>query len=316
MPDFTILYDDVQEADWFSSLHPELNSATERPITGSHNQAISQVLSYDRPDIVLVHEDEPILVVEETIEVPSGHNVGQRFARIVAAAELGVPSLYFGPYVAQKHGGATAGPRYVNARLFHALDRLESATGTSVTTINWPIDASYEVRRDSSKDDDVKEYIGTFLDLYSRFGRADISNQLMKSNVYQRMKTERDTFVSNRIQNPQQYDSPPSSVELISRSAFETRFGAGALSTSFKKVVLYKVGMTKIRSDPYTGMALLYRYLYVAAKETALVLWFPSVTTAMWRAAASNSNRKDIRLFRLASDAIAFSDQVMSRDRL
>ena len=144
--------DEIQEADWFRGLHPELAEAKEGVITDAHFQpGVKNVLSYDRPDIVLLDGEKPILVVEETVEVPSGHNVGQRFARIAAAAEARVPFLYFGPYVAKKHGGVTAGPRYMNVRLFHALDAVERITGTAVTTINWPVDANCEVQRNTSK---------------------------------------------------------------------------------------------------------------------------------------------------------------------
>ena len=56
-------------------------------LTRANRLGMQDVLSYDRPDIILVDGDTPILVVEETVEVPSGHNVGQRFARIAAAAQ-------------------------------------------------------------------------------------------------------------------------------------------------------------------------------------------------------------------------------------
>src|SRR5438067_1791381 len=99
MANFTILYDEPQEAEWFRSLHRELRDADEEQIgEAEQREPVRQVLAYDRPDVVLLARGRPILVVEETVEVPSGHNVGQRFARIAAAAEAGVPSIYFGPY--------------------------------------------------------------------------------------------------------------------------------------------------------------------------------------------------------------------------
>jgi hypothetical protein len=111
MPEYTILYDDPQEAAWFRGLHAALRAAHEEAITAAWKRpSLQGVFAYDRPDVVLLADDRPILVVEETVEVPSGHNVGQRFARLAAAAEAGVPCLYFGPYAARKHGGITAGP--------------------------------------------------------------------------------------------------------------------------------------------------------------------------------------------------------------
>ncbi len=81
------------------------------------------------------------------------------------------------------------------------------------------------------------------------------------------------------------------------------------------RVDVLEVTLTmNIRSDPYTGMAILYHYLYVAEHTSrALVLWFPNISRQSWRTAAANGNRKDIRLFRHAADAILFSDELIAR---
>jgi hypothetical protein len=320
MLDFTILYDEPQEADWFRGLHPALKTAKEEAITVAQKwPSVKNVLAYDRPDIILLDGDTPVLVVEETVEVPSGHNVGQRFARIAAAAEAGVPCLYFGPYVAKKHGGATAGPRYMNVRLFHALDAMERTTRAAITTINWPVDAQFEVRRDRAKDADVREYVATFMDLYAAArDLKQVNAALLKSNIHSRMIVERNTFVKTSIRNPEQYDGPPDSVEFLKLSDFRKRRpDVDGVLTGKAEVVLYNVGMNNIRSDPYTGMAMLYRYLYIAEHPSrALTLWFPNITEAMWREAAARNNRKDIRLFRIAADAVLFADQFLPRARL
>lgn len=320
MSDLTILYDEPQEAAWFQALHPELGSAGEESMTVAQNwPSVRGVLAYDRPDIILLDRRTPILVVEETVEVPSGHNVGQRFARLAAAAECGVPCLYFGPYVARKHGGDTSGPRYVNVRLFHALDAMVRSTKTALTTINWPVDVDCEVRRDPDKDRDVREYMATYFGAYRAAGLPGLSTTLLGSAIHRRMISERDAFVSGSIRNPKQYDRPPPSVEILPVSEFRRRRGVGVdkLSNSVGEVVLYKVGMTNIRSDPYTGMAILYRYLYVVGQPSrSLVLWFPNITCARWREAAGRGTRKDIRLFRIAADAILFSDILLVREDL
>jgi hypothetical protein len=321
MPDFTVLYDEPQEAHWFRQLHPKLHGATEEPITQArHLPALSRVLAYDRPDIILLDKGLPILVVEETVEVPSGHNVGQRFARIAAAAECGVPSLYFGPYKARKHGGNTAGPRYMNVRLFHAFDAMVRATGSAVTSINWPVDADCEVRRDRGKDADVRAYMNTFMESYeSDADLVSLNQTILNSSIHCRMIEERNGFVTTAIRNATQYDVPPDSVEFVSPSSLRGRFGEeiGGLRPITREVVLYRVGMTNIRSDPYTGMAMLYHYLYVVEDAgRSLVLWFPEISVSAWRTAAKNSNRKDIRMFRTAADAIAFSDGFLTKSKL
>lgn len=321
MPEFTILYDEPQEAKWFKSLHPALKTAREVSISSAMKwPSVSGVLGYDRPDIVLLDGESPILVVEETVEVPSGHNVGQRFARLAAAAESGVPTLYFGPYVAKKHGGDTAGPRYMNARLFHALNVMGRVTRTTITTINWPVDDMYEVCRGRAKDRDVVEYLTAFLEFHDQTKDLKKLNLLLaESNIHKRMITERDYFVANMIKKPEQYDGPPPSVTFLSAPEFRAnhKIPASALQQWPKEIVLYNVGMNNIRSDPYTGMALLYHYLYKEEHDDrALVLWFPNIKHSMWKEAAKRASRKDIRLYRIASDAILFHDKFLQRSAL
>jgi hypothetical protein len=317
---FTILYDEPQEAVWFKNLAHELKDAEEVPISDAKSWThLAGVLGYDRPDIVLLDGERPILVVEETVEVPSGHNVGQRFARLAAAAEHHVPCLYFGPYVAKKHGGDTAGPRYMNLRLFGALDAMVRVTGTAVTTINWPVDSHYEVRRDADKDKDVRDYMATLLRLNSQVAPDRLNQELLSSHIQARMLKDRANFILT-IRRQAQYDLPPDSVQVLTPDTFlkAYKFDVAAIGLKVSEIVLYQVGMTNIRSDPYTGMAMLYHYLYIAEhKDRALVLWFPNINSATWNVTARRGpGRKDIRLFRHAAEAILFSDKLVAKAAL
>ena len=121
---FIIYCDSIQEGKWFQDLDFHFRDSKLEIMLSStvtNTQGLEDFLLYDRPDIILKKNDTVILVLERTIEVPSGHNVGQRFGRLVSAAKKNVPVVYFGPYMAYKHGGNTAGPRYMNLRLFYSL---------------------------------------------------------------------------------------------------------------------------------------------------------------------------------------------------
>ena len=132
------------------------------------------------------------------------------------------------------------------------------------------------------------------------------------------MVAERNAFARTSIRNPDQYDRPPPSVKILTIPGFEQRHGqSGRTLQGVNELVTYEIGMTYIRSDPYTGMAMLYRYLYVLENPgRALVLWFPNITEAMWREAAASGTRKDVRLFRIAADAILFADKLVLRESL
>ncbi len=307
---FTIIYDEPQEAQWFRSLHQDLTGAPVKSINAVRSEpGLSRVLLYDRPDIILLRNGDPVLVLEETVEVPSGHNVGQRFARLAASSECGVPNIYFGPYKARKHGGITEGPRFVNARLFYALDEMVKATGTASTTIDWPVDEKCEVRKDAAKDSDVREYLAFFVQAIDRsVNLRDLNQAILQSEVHQRMTAERTQFVKDSIKRPERYDSPPTSVHIMAHKDFEAAHGLNTEPQDKGKgdIVRYKIGMTKIRSDPFAGMAMLYRYLYALPGSRSLALWLPFISKSTWE--QTPDKRKDKRLLSLAADLIVFSD--------
>lgn len=318
-PLLQILYDSLNEGRWFRSLHPALADAELRPFPPAllRLDNLRGVLRFDRPDIVLTDGKSPILVVERTTEVPSGHNVGQRFARLAAAAREGVPSVYFGPYSAFKHGGETSGPRYMNLRLFRALDAVMRIEGCPVTTIRWPVDTRYEIVRGSRKDERLREYLAMFFEAYER-DPDTVPQVILNSDFAREQEVERTEFVAREVRRSAGYDRPPPSVGRAAPAAFG--IPADAAAALGDEIVFYQVGMRYIRSDPYTGMAIMYAYLYCGGLDRALrplVLGFPYIGVADWRAAAGRGkDTKTIRLYRLISDGILFADGYLSRDEL
>lgn len=315
-----IYWDEIQEGLWFQGLHPILREAELAQMTGAAATvpALESVLRYDRPDIVLAYRGAPILVLERTVEVPSGHNVGQRFARLAAAAQARVPVVYFGPYAARKHGGKTEGPRYMNLRLFKALDEMARVESAAVTTINWRVDADYELVQTPEKDDRIREYLELFFRSFDPHNPENVNALIMASDFEREEEAARHRFISDQVRNPEQYDTPPNSVSIV-RSTGDPRIiellGPGAMEHD--EVVVYDIGMRRIRSDPYTGMAMLYEYLYAGgphSRRRNVVLNMPHILREEWRAKSVRSpNRKDIRLFRQVADAILFSDGAVAK---
>lgn len=312
-----IYYDSIQEGAWFKELHPILHDATLHPFPNENSAppSLKKVLSYDRPDIILA-DDNPILVLERTVEVPSGHNVGQRFARLVAAAQMRIPILYFGPYAAYKHGGQTQGPRYMNLRLFYALSSLAKIENTAVTAINWPVDENYEIIKTPSKDRRLRIYLDLFFDLYHAYNLPGMLVHIMNSPFEQEQEKERRAFISREVVRPKEYDSPPGSVTIAPSESIRELNAQRPETLSCRETVLYKVGMTYIRSDPYTGMAMLYSYLYCGGLQNRvrnLVLHFPNITHEMWQSAVNSPSRKDVRLYKLTADGILFSNKYVPK---
>jgi hypothetical protein len=312
-----ILFDQVQEGQWFQGLHGSLTGA---PTSGFPNASeappsVRQVLAYDRPDIILTDEDSPILVLERTTEVPTGHNVGQRFARLVAAAQLHIPTVYFGPYKAYKHGGSTQGVRYMNLRLFEAISNLARIESAYVTTINWPVDNRDELLKDPSKDGRLRDFLQIFFELYQQGPvRQGFVDELQNCEFERAQEAERQDFARS-LRRRDAYEEPPDTVRIGPADSFIdiSKFPGG--SAFRREIVLYDIGMRYIRSDPYSGMALLYSYLYcdgLTNRSRDLILHFPEIDYATWQRTASTSvTRKDVRLFRLVADAILFSDRLV-----
>lgn len=316
-----IYYDSLHEGLWFAHLHPALQSAAQLPFPQAPpTLALQQALLYDRPDIVLTSaSNEPLLVLERTVEVPSGHNVGQRFARLAAGAEAGVPVVYFGPYAARKHGGETAGPRYMNLRLFFAIDEMMALTRTPVTTIRWPVDAQYEIIHTPERDDRMRAYLNVFF-TYLPHGLRELREGILASDFEREQERERQEFIRREVRNPGQYKGPPPSVQIVETLRLSFVGGTDRQALRHPETVLYEIGMNNIRSDPYTGMALLYAYLYCGGTlrtKRNLVLHFPNVSAERWETFVLTRPRsKTTRLYQLVADGILFTDGYVPSMRL
>ena len=319
---YTIFCDSLQEGLWFKNLNYHFNNAEIQTIPSQlpiqQQYGIQEVLVYDRPDIILKDNRTGaiIFVLERTKEVPSGHNVGQRFGRLAAAAERRIPVVYFGPFVAFKHGGNTAGPRYMNLRLFYSLRRLAQRYNTAVTTINWPVDNNYEVLTTPEKDQELRDYLVSFFSYYDNNGFNGLTEFIADSAFQQNQIQAQDFFARNIIQNPEQYNSPPESVSIMNKTMFEQNYGAfPAGYNTIHNIYVYNVGMNYVRSDPYAGMTCLYYYLYCAGvQNTCLVLLFPNISYQMWRMLRPTS--KTYKMFKLFSAGIIFCDGLKWRQDL
>ena len=58
---------------------------------------IKKILYLDAPDLIVELDSEPIFSVEVSTEAGTGHNSFQRFARLAASVENGVPAFYIYP---------------------------------------------------------------------------------------------------------------------------------------------------------------------------------------------------------------------------
>lgn len=91
---------------------------------------IRKILYLDCADIIIEKDNNPILCIEETKEAGTGHNVTQRFSRIMAALENGVPAVYIQPEGTIISRKVT---RTVNGKKVNVLDE----NGNQIYNCKW-----------------------------------------------------------------------------------------------------------------------------------------------------------------------------------
>jgi hypothetical protein len=129
---------DLNAADWFIEGVKPLRQTWAKeviPAAGSAGflrlpEQIKRILRLDKPDLIATIEkngrDEPVVSIEITSTTPHGQHGKQRFARLVAAAEAGVPCLYITPE--RKEAVVRNRPHIYNLTesVYYALERINS----------------------------------------------------------------------------------------------------------------------------------------------------------------------------------------------
>lgn len=104
---------------------------------------IRKILYLDAPDLIVEKDNEPVLSMEVTTEAGTGHNAFQRFSRIAAAAENGVPAFYIYPEgVIVTRNGAQPKWDVINPLIFSALESVKSIYGIPALLYYFPSDIS------------------------------------------------------------------------------------------------------------------------------------------------------------------------------
>ncbi len=317
-----LYYDDEQEINWFISLDARLEDMEKKVIRGrgrNENEIINELIIYDRPDIIVVVDNEPKLVIEKTEEVPSGHNVGQRIARLVRAAELNIPIIKFFPFLAMKHG-KYASRCFVRPNIFLAFQKMKEFHGVHALAINWQCDKDYELIRDGSENSFLKKLISSFIE--NNYNLNGMSETIEAEKIMNREYTKR--VASN---SSYRRLAPSLSISETNRVLSEISNSYG--NQSFENYIternislIYTIKMTPQncrREDPYTGTQFIYDYIYcrtgssIYDRNKNFLLKFPLITKKRWiDANPLDINRKSFLWYTLA-DFIILKDGILKR---
>ena len=308
-----IYYDSLIEYEWFINLN-HLFKTYDKKLIATENKnptIINDILKYDKADIYVSDSKKNYLAIEKTSEVPTGHNVGQRMARLVRAVELGVPYIYFVPFKARKHGEYTS-ICYMNARLYKSIYNMWKIHNSPIFLVNWQCDEYGELINDGKEDLEIANIISMLVKT-SYLGQKKFINNHMKNllNLYKKGCDQK-----------RSYEKPPPSVTIIDSKQFVKNFN-NQIGNADKKnlinkndTVVYTIKMnieSAKRQDPYTGMQFIYDYLYcrdgkkVENKSKNLILFFPKLTKAWWLANNPNNNTKSSNWY-LTANGLLFTD--------
>lgn len=311
MNNFEIYYDSLTELTWFTELNPLFEDAECFIIKdrGQNPQVIEYLLAYDKPDIILLNNNKPVLVLEKTSEVPTGHNVGQRFARLVKAIEHNVLTIYYFPFDSRKHG-SNSNICNLNIRLLKACENIYNIHKTPLLAVDWLTDSNGELIIDGSENDRLIKILDNFIKNNFNINCPEIINQL---NI---MNKE----YNDRLKIRPSYGKFPNSVQTYKTKDFVTQFGLNNIPNSFLEkpyTYVYKINMSPEsckRQDPYTGTQFIYDYMVcrdgisTKDKKNNLVLYFPSLDRTTW----FNNNPNDLNTkscnWYLTASALLFKD--------
>lgn len=103
---------------------------------------IKKILYLDAPDIIVEVAGEPIFSIEISTEAGTGHNAFQRFARLAASVENGVPALYIYPKATIVHRTSpkSVGWDELNPLIFHALEQVMGIHNIPALLFYYPSD--------------------------------------------------------------------------------------------------------------------------------------------------------------------------------
>ena len=163
----------------------------------------------------------------------------------------------------------------------------------------------------------MKQYLNLFFELYKGGPFETLRQEIISSDFERDQHQERQDFIESDVRNPEQYDGPPNSVAILSYGDTLASYPAlGNCELLERESLLYNVGMRYVRSDPYTGMSLLYLYLYCGSledKQRNMILNFANLPKELWDDVARKNTRKDVRLYKMVADCIVFPDGAVDK---
>jgi hypothetical protein len=268
---------------------------------------IRKILYLDAPDCIVEKDNEPIFSIEVTTEAGTGHNAFQRFARIAAAVENGVPAFYIYPEgaIISRKGKTEVFSKWdgINPLIFRALESVMSIYDIPALLYYFPSDiAEYKdcaedspnfVNKGLKFDRDIVKYSGCpdstdksmqdmfavlneILDATTKNGVISAREKLLKNiRIRDRRNFMQMEFVKKSKGASPNDMSPLSAVTYVPTeyilnylSKYEdSEYQIGELLRSREMTAIYQCN-ARFRGDPYPGALAAIDYLVCREGKT------------------------------------------------
>jgi len=239
---------------------------------------LKNILYLDAPDIIIEKDGDPIVAIEVSKEAGTGHNAFQRFARIAAAVENGVPAVYIYPEATFITRQTSQRWDRINPNIFYAMERLmqiynipallfyhptyyrthSNVRPTNVHTKGLRNDQNFPSAPDSN-DPEMREFFNLINLILSRSLRGRVALPLINERLVVNRRNWMQQEYMNKGGNTRQW-SPDTATIVVPTQAllnFLRRFlppnyTFGDLLTSRDDTVIYQID-ARFRGDPYPG---------------------------------------------------------------
>jgi len=270
-------------------------------------ELIKQILYLDRPDVIVTggYPEVPIVGVEVSAEAMTGHDVFQRFGRIVAAAEHGTPFAYIFPRKKWVRRQGSERWDLCNPLIFEALLRVTRFHNVPALAFDWEADeergkrsqgkllcAASNVTLPDPESPETKrmfEFIDMAVDYY-------VENRLYVEMINTPFFADRERIMwqwfHERGGNTREW-APLTSCKTIPTSDLKDYVASQSSTNDLqlpdhlvarKDTLIYKSGTSTFRSDPYAGSLIALDYLRCRNgptpqhRHTNLALHLPNIS--------------------------------------
>lgn len=240
---------------------------------------LKNILYLDAPDLIIEKDGDPIVTIEVSKEAGTGHNAFQRFARIAAAVENGVPAVYIYPEATFITRQTSQRWDRINPNIFYAMERLMQIYNIPALLFYHPTYYRTHLKTSppnvylkglkndqnfpSSPDSNDPE-MGMFFELINLIISRSLRGYVPLPLINERLVVNRRNWMQHEYNSkggPNGKWSPDTSTVTIPTQAllnFLKQFTSenyvfGDLLTSRDETVVYQID-AKFRGDPYPGV--------------------------------------------------------------